>query len=225
MLGLVEDEKAVGDGASADVGEGFHFDNALFDELVVGLAAGLGGGLGFALFALGAFGGGGDHEEVEGIVDGLEPGAHFLFQGAGEEAHLLAHGDDGPANGEAVVVAGKDFAKSGGDGDEGLSGAGLAIAGDERDVGIEEGVDETLLSEVERLEIGAAGDADALGDGEADELIPLIEARGHGLLGTGFEENVLVGGDGIDDVGELRTLPELAKRWRSLGSISIRGRS
>lgn len=58
------------------------------------------------------------------------------------------------------------------------------------------------MPEIERLEIGSAGDADALGDGEANELVAVVEAGGHGLLGAGFEKDVFVGGYEIDYFGE-----------------------
>ena len=99
------------------------------------------------LLALGAEGDVGAHEEVEGVVDGLEPGTHFFVEGAGEESELVAHGDDGAADGDAVVAAVEDFVEAGGDGDEGFAGAGVAVAGDERDLGVEEGVDEEALAD------------------------------------------------------------------------------
>ena len=105
MLGFVQHEEAVWNGSSADVAEGLDFNEALFEKEFVGLADGrfvlLSG-----LFPLGDLDRRGVAEEFEGIVDGLEPGAHFLVEAAGQETELIAHGDHGSADGEAVHFTG-----------------------------------------------------------------------------------------------------------------------
>ncbi len=200
LLGFVEDEEAVGDGAAADVAEGFDFEEALFDEGVVGFGGGVeveGGRVFFVLFAAGTGLGRaeGSHDDVEGVVDGLEPGAEFFVEGAGEEAEGFAHGDDGAADGEAVVAALEDFAEAGGDGEEGFAGTGLAVAGDEGEGGVEEGVEEALLAEIEGADGLAFGDFDGIWHVEADEAALAGVAGGHGLFFADLEEDVFVGGE------------------------------
>lgn len=191
LLGFVEDEKAVRDGASADVGEGFDFDDSLIDESVVGFLV---RGFVFALvaFAFWTLGGLGVHEEIEGVVDRLQPGAHFFLEGAGQVSELFTHRDDGAADGEAIVVAGKHSVEAGGHGDEGFAGAGLSEAGDEGDFGVEEGIDEAHLPEVEGLEVVTIGDANDFGNGEADEGVGGGETGGDRLFFASFEKEVLV---------------------------------
>ncbi len=137
LLGFIEDEVALGNGAAADVAEGFDFYDAFFDEGFVGFTAGAAGEevLGFGGFSFfaggGASTGGGGEEEFEGVVDGLQPGAHFFIEGAGEVAEGFAsHGDDWAADGEAAGGAFEYGVEAGGYGEECFSGAGVAVAGD-----------------------------------------------------------------------------------------------
>ena len=152
MLGLVEDEKAVGDGAASDVAEGLDLEEAALHQLFVGLErflllAGcrrilLLCRLFLLLFSLGGVPavlsgvGIGGKEDLEGVVDGLEPGVELLLEAAGQESKGIPHGHDGAADGHAVVGFLSGEVEAGADGGEGLSGSCLAVAGDERDLGI-----------------------------------------------------------------------------------------
>jgi hypothetical protein len=156
---------------------------------------------GALLFLIGGGGGLGDgaHEEIQGVVDGLEPGAHFVLEAAGEEADGLAHSDDGATDGDAGVGVVHDLLEACGDGEEGLASAGLPIAGDEVDFGVEEGVKQAGLTEVHGLDGATVAGFDGLGDvQETDEFPGRIHFRGHGGLFCGDEEDVVVD----DDAGE-----------------------
>ena len=148
LLGLVQDEEAVRDGAAADVAEGLDLEKSPLDELLVGLERGclcapsilrLLDGLFLLLLPLGGVRSTrpfvplrmDGKEHLEGIVDRLEPGVEFFVQGAGQEAEGVAHGDHGAADSHAVVLALTGEVETRGNGHEGLAGSGLAIAGDE----------------------------------------------------------------------------------------------
>ncbi len=85
-------------------------------------------------------------------MDWLQPWAHFLVERTGEESQLIAHGDDRAADGDAVVSAVEHFVQSGRNRDQGLASAGVAVAGDEGNLRIEQRVDQAALAEIERLE-------------------------------------------------------------------------
>ena len=148
LLGFVEDEEAVRDGAAADVAEGLDLKESPLDELLVRLQRGLADtitvlrlldGLFFLFLPLGGVGCTGafvplwvkGKEHLEGVVDRLEPRVELFVQGAGEEAEGIAHGDHGTADGHAIVIPLSGEVETCGDGHKGLAGSCLTVAGDE----------------------------------------------------------------------------------------------
>ena len=95
VLGLVDDHELVGDGAAADVGEGFE-DEFAGVEVAFELGFDVGGFAGVDA-AVG-------EEEFEVVEDGLHPGGEFFVLGAGEVADVAAHGHDGSGDQEAFVA-------------------------------------------------------------------------------------------------------------------------
>ncbi len=148
LLGFVEDEEAVRDGAAADIAEGLDLKESTLDELFVGFERRalpspgillLLNGLFFLLLSLGGVRCTGafvslwvkGKEHLEGIVDRLKPGMEFLVQGAGKESKGVTHGDHGTTDGHAIVIPLSGEVEPRGDGHEGLAGACLTVAGDE----------------------------------------------------------------------------------------------
>jgi hypothetical protein len=82
--------------------------------------------------------------------------------------------------------------EAGANGEEGLAGAGWAVAGDEGDGGIEKGIEQTLLAEIDGAEIDAAGDMEGIGDEKALEAALGEETGGHCLALAGTEEDVFI---------------------------------
>jgi len=131
VLGLIDDEELVGDGAASDVGEWFDLDDShVFESLDGHMTTAV-----LAFFAVGG------EEEVNTIVDGLHPGVEFFFDGSGEEADISAEGKDGAGDEHAVIglLVGY-FVKAAGNGNKGLSGSGFSNEGDQFDGVIEEQV-------------------------------------------------------------------------------------
>ena len=199
LLGLVEDEEAVRDRSAADVAEGLDLEESALDELLVRLEWCLASpvavillldGLFFLLLALGGVGSPRafvplrmeGKEYLEGVVDRLEPGVELLVECAGEESEGVSHGDHGAADGHAIVLALSGEVESRGHGHEGLAGSRLAIAGDQRDGGVEQGVEEAELSEIRRAEFDAARHLETLGNLQALEVAVTDMAGGHELL-------------------------------------------
>ena len=69
VLGLIEDHKGIGQGATAHVGQGRHFDNPLLEQ------------------GSGAFG---PQQGVEGVVEGAQVGIHLLLEVSREEPQPFA---------------------------------------------------------------------------------------------------------------------------------------
>ena len=132
------------------------------------------------------------HEDLKGVVDRLEPGMKLFVQGAGEKSEGLSHGDHRTADGHAGVFFLRGEVESCPDGGEGLAGASLSIAGDERDARIEEGVEEAELAEIGRFQLNAPGHLQALGNFESLELSAADMTRWHELLLGGGEEYIFV---------------------------------
>ena len=102
---------------------------------------------------------------------------------------------------------------------ERLAGPGVAVAGDERDLRVEQGVDEAALAEVERLERLAVRDLEHVRDVEFHENTGSGETRGDRLFFAGAEQHVFVhaharGALGVDR--ELAYTPEsrTSRRYR-----------
>ena len=81
LLGFVEDEESVRDRAAANITEGFDFQDSLLHEDFIGLLRGGGSGTGgFLLFPAWAERGGRAHEQIERVMDRLQPGPHFFVE-------------------------------------------------------------------------------------------------------------------------------------------------
>jgi len=136
ILGFVEDNEGVVQGAAAHVGERGDFDGAaalVFLDLL-----------------------GGEHI-VEGIVEGAEVGGDFLVEIAGEEAQGFAglHGGSGKDDaGDLVFAEGED---GHGHGEVGFAGAGGAYA--QSEVVFAGGLDVAFLAD------GFGGDGGFAGGG------------------------------------------------------------
>ena len=176
--------------------------------------AGRGAGGGLLLLAARAERRARAHQQIERVVDRLQPRAHFFIERSRQEPELLAHGHDRAADGDAGVAAVEHLMQAGGHGDERLAGAGVAVAGDQRDFRIEQRVDQAALAEVERLERLAVRDLQHLREIEAHEAPVRREARGNRLFLTGAEQNVFVDGDALDPVFRRS---RFRRRWRSAG--------
>ena len=80
----------------------------------------------------------------------------------------------------------------GGDGEQGFACSRLAVAGDERDRGIEQRIEEALLAGIRRAEFDALWNLDRGGDIETNENPAAGVARGKVLAAGGLEKNILV---------------------------------
>ena len=147
---LVEDEEAVRNGSPADVAEGLDLEEAPLNELFIGFEGFLLAGAGRLLLllclllllafrsvlAMGSLVKG--HQDFEGVVDRLEPGVEFFLKGSREKSKGVAHGDHRTADSHAGVFLLIGEEEAPGDGHEGLSGAGLTVAGDQGDRWVEQ---------------------------------------------------------------------------------------
>ena len=95
------------------------------------------------------------------VVDRRHPRVELLVEAAGQEPDVgPADRHERPVDGEPLVAALlDDLLEAGGDGEDRLAGAGPAVEGDDRDVGIEQQL------EREALLLGARPQAPRLGDG------------------------------------------------------------
>ena len=97
-------------------------------------------------------------------------------------------------HGVPSVTALEYLAETGGDSEQGFAGAGLAIASHEGNVRIEQGVEQTLLAEIERTDGLAFGDFDGFRHREPDKAALAGVAGGHGLFFADLKQNVFVHG-------------------------------
>ena len=229
LLGFVEDEEAVRNGATSDVAESLDFKHSTLDELFVGLERLLAGGGcflllgGFALLLFALRGvltvrafwlvGMKRHEDFKGVVDRLKPGMELFVESAGEEAEGFAHGDHGAADGHAGVFFLRGEPESRADGGEGFARSCLAVAGDEGDGRVEQGVEEAELAEVGCAQLDATGHLEGVGHLESDEVSAADVSGRHEFLLGGGEEDILVDLQGpctdflnIDGIGAAKTL-------------------
>ena len=89
------------------------------------------------------------------IVDRLQPGVHFFIQRAGQKAQRVAHGDDRAAHSEAIEIISTSEIKPSRHGKERFPRARLTVAGHQRDRGIQQRIQETLLPRIGRPQLDA----------------------------------------------------------------------
>ena len=89
VLGLVEDDEGVVEGASAHVGQGRDFDGAGGHELGQGL---------------------GVEHVAQGVVEGTQVGVDLVGEGAGQEAQVFPGLDGGAGQDDAAHLAGEEAA-------------------------------------------------------------------------------------------------------------------
>ena len=184
LLGFIDDEDGAGNGASADVSDGFHLDQTGLDERFVG-ATGFGsdswigrlsflgvGGVGFSralAFIFELLGFARFCEEVfECVVGGLQPRLHFFFDPPRQESDVFAGWHDDTGDEHLLVLSRLDLFEGRTYGEECFTCARFAVDGYEGDVWVIKGVEEESLAEVERLEGATAPDCDVVSD-EGDE--------------------------------------------------------
>ena len=132
------------------------------------------------------------HQHLERVIDRLEPGTHLFLEAARQKPECIAHGDDRPADRQAVVLLGKYRVKPRADCEKRLASAGRAVAGDQGDGGIEQRIEEALLPEVYRPQIDPARDVEGLRDQQPLETALGEEPGGHGLALAGAQEHVFI---------------------------------
>jgi len=181
----------VGDGAAADVGEGFEDDLSGIDEVFDALLDSGGGCVGGA-----GLGGEAVGEEVGHVVeDGLHPGGEFLVFVAGEVADVSAEGHDGAGAEEFLVdLLVEGFDHSGGECEEGFACSGGADEGDEADGVVEEEVEGHCLLEVAGEDSEDGGSASADGDNGVRVAFVACECGVGGVVFV-LEEDEFVGVD------------------------------
>ncbi len=110
VLGLVQDDEGVVEGASAHVGQGRDFDRAGGHELGQGL---------------------GVEHVPQGVVEGTQVGVDLVGEGAGQEAEVLPRLDGRAGQDDAADFAGQEAAHGLGHRQVGLAGARGADAEDD----------------------------------------------------------------------------------------------
>src|SRR3569833_1060037 len=138
VLRLVDDEKFVEEGAAAHEVERLDLD-ARTDQVLRGCASPF-AGIVVALV-----------QHVEVVFQRAHPGRHLLLLGAGQETDVLAYRyGDASHDDFSVGFLVKHLGQTGGQREQGLSGAGLAEQGDEVDLGIHQYVEREVLLAVTR---------------------------------------------------------------------------
>lgn len=170
VLGFVEDDEGVGEGAAAHVGEGGDFDDAAVHGLLDFLHV---------------------HHVVEGVVEGAEVGEDFFLEVAGQVAEGFAGFDGGAGEDDAGDLFGAEGVNGHGHGEEGFAGTGGADT--EGEVVVLDGLEVGHLGEGFRGQGGFfGGDGDAVGP-------EFFQFLGPGFLdgGQGVVEFVLPDADAV----------------------------
>ncbi len=199
LLRFIEHKETIRDGAPADVTQRLDLDDALLDEVIVGRGGCPGFRLGertrplFFLAAGGRGFGGGAHEQVQRVIDRLQPRPHLFLQAAGQEADSLPHRHDGTAHGHAVERVIHHLMQPRRHRQQGLARAGLAVAGDEADLRVQQRVQQAGLAEIHRLDGAAIAGAQGFRDEwQPRQLARRVHLRGHRRFFTRHQQRVFI---------------------------------
>ena len=167
VLGLVDDDVLLRQGAATDVGERLDLELTALQQLRI---------------SAGAFLRSAREEELEVVEDRLHPGVQLLVDRAGKKADVTAERHHRARDEHARVGAVLDGAfKTGGERQERLAGAGLADERDEPDALVEQEVERVALFLVARTDAEQALTRRA----EADDLtLRRVVAAERGVRGV-----------------------------------------
>ena len=197
LLGLVEDEEAVRDRTATYVAKRLDLEQAALDQLLVRFHDRMvrrGFGLGRFLFAVLALiiRRTKRHEHFTGVVDRLKPRVHFFIQRAGEETQRVAHRDDRTAHSHAIEIMPPREEKPGRDSEQGFSRSCLTVTSDERNRGIEQRIEEALLTRICGAELDAFRNLDRPRDVQPHNNPAARVARGEVLAAGSLKKHILV---------------------------------